>query len=107
MGLADSKSIGKIIIHPTGPDTVYVAALGHLRGPNSERGVCMTTDGGKMWTRVLFLDDATGVVDLAVDSRDPNTLYAAAGLPRRVRGASGASSVPPPMAAGAGGTGPS
>jgi len=78
MGLADSKSIGRIIIHPTGADTVYVAALGHLWGPNNERGIYKTTDGGKTWTRVLFVDDTTGFVDLAMDPRDPNTLYAAA-----------------------------
>src|SRR5664279_4308298 len=67
MGLADTKSIGRVIIHPTGPDTVYVAALGHLWGPNNERGVYKTTDGGKSWTRVLFVDDTTGFVDLAMD----------------------------------------
>src|SRR3989454_808516 len=78
MGLGDSRAIGRIVIHPTGPDTVYVAALGHLWGPNSERGVYKTTDGGKSWTRVLFVDDTTGFVDLEMDPSDPNTLYAAA-----------------------------
>src|SRR5438128_3295492 len=78
MGLADSRSIGRIVIHPTGPDTVYVAALGHLCGPNPERGVYKTTDGGKTWTRVLVVDDTTGLVDLEMDPSDPNTLYAAA-----------------------------
>jgi photosystem II stability/assembly factor-like uncharacterized protein len=78
MGLADSRSIGRIVIHPTGPDTVYVAALGHLWGANPERGVYKTTDGGKTWNRVLFVNDTTGFVDLEMDPSDPNTLYAAA-----------------------------
>ena len=78
MGLADSRAIGRIVIHPTGPDTVYVAALGHLWGTNNERGVYKTTDGGKSWIRVLFVDDTTGFVDLEMAPGDPNTLYAAA-----------------------------
>ena len=78
MGLADSRAIGRIVIHPTGPDTVYVAALGHLWGPNNERGVYKTTDGGKTWTRVLFVDDTTGFVDLEMEPGNPSTLYAAA-----------------------------
>jgi len=78
MGLADSRAIGRIVIHPKAPDTVYVAALGHLWGPNAERGVYKTTDGGKTWSRVLFVDDSTGIVDLAMDPTDPLTLYAAA-----------------------------
>jgi photosystem II stability/assembly factor-like uncharacterized protein len=78
MGLADSRAIGRIVIHPTGPDTVYVAALGHLWGTNNERGVYKTTDGGKTWTRVLFVDDTTGFVDLEMDPSNPSTLYAAA-----------------------------
>ena len=78
MGLADSRAIGRIVVHPTGPDTVYVAALGHLWGPNNERGVYKTTDGGKTWTRVLFVDDTTGFVDLEMEPGTPSTLYAAA-----------------------------
>ena len=78
MGLADSRAIGRIVIHPTGPDTVYVAALGHLWGANNERGVYKTTDGGKTWTRILFVDDTTGFVDLEMEPGNPNTLYAAA-----------------------------
>jgi photosystem II stability/assembly factor-like uncharacterized protein len=78
MGLANTRAIGRIVIHPTSPDTVYVAALGHLWGPNPERGVYKTTDGGKTWTRVLFVDDTTGFVNLEMDPRDPSTLYAAA-----------------------------
>src|SRR5438445_13310229 len=78
MGLAATRHIGRIVIHPRNPDVVYVAALGHLWGPNAERGVYKTTDGGKTWTRVLFVDDTTGVVDLEMDPSDPSTLYAAA-----------------------------
>src|SRR6266480_7645719 len=57
MGLKDSRSIGRVVIHPTNPDLVYVAALGHLWGTNPERGIYKTTDGGKIWSRVLFVDD--------------------------------------------------
>src|SRR6266849_5048104 len=78
MGLEATRHIGRIVIHPKNPDVVYVAALGHLWGPNPERGVYKTTDGGKTWTRVLFVDDTTGFVDLEMDPRDPSTLYAAA-----------------------------
>jgi len=78
MGLRDTRAIGRILIHPANPDIVYVAALGHLWGPNSERGVYRTSDGGKTWTRVLFVDDTTGVVDLAIDPTHPDVLYAAA-----------------------------
>ena len=78
MGLEDTRSIGRILVHPTNPDIVYVAALGHLWGPNPDRGVYRTSDGGKTWTRVLFVDDTTGVVDLAMDPGHPDVLYAAA-----------------------------
>jgi len=78
MGLADTKHIGRIVIHPTNPDIVYVAAAGHLFGPNRERGLFKTTDGGKTWTNTKFIDENTGFIDVAMDPRDPNTLYAAA-----------------------------
>ncbi len=77
MGLADTRSIAKIIINPTDPNTVYVAALGHLWGPNAERGVFKTTNGGTSWSKVLFVDDTTGAVDLAMDPSNPEVLYAA------------------------------
>ncbi len=83
MGLDDTQHIGRIVIHPTNPDIVYVAALGHVWGPNEERGVYKTTDGGKTWLHVKFLDVDTGVVDLAMDPGDPQTLYAAAYRVRR------------------------
>ena len=78
MGLEDSKHIGRIVIHPTNPDIVYVAALGHLWGPNKERGLFKTTDAGRTWTNTKFIDENTGFADVAIDSHDPNTLYAAA-----------------------------
>ncbi len=77
MGLADSRAIGRIAISSRDPNTVYVAALGHLWGTNSERGVYKTTDGGNTWTRSLFIDDTTGVVDLKMDPTNPDVLYAA------------------------------
>jgi photosystem II stability/assembly factor-like uncharacterized protein len=77
MGLADSHHIARIIIHPTDPETVYVAAMGHLFSRNQERGVFRTRNGGKTWEKVLYVDDGTGAIDLAIDRRSPNTLYAA------------------------------
>lgn len=78
MGLRDSHHIGRIAIHPTNPDVVYVAALGHLWGPNKERGLFRTTDGGKTWVNTKFIDENTGFVDVAIDPENPSTLYAAA-----------------------------
>ena len=84
MGLKDSHHIGRIVIHPTNPDIVYVAALGHLWGPNQERGLYKTIDGGKTWRNVLSVNADTGVVDVALDA-DGRTLFAAA-YERRRRG---------------------
>jgi photosystem II stability/assembly factor-like uncharacterized protein len=83
MGLEATRHIGRIVIHPRNPDVVYVAALGHLWGPNPERGVYKTTDGGKSWTPVLKINDDTGVSDIAMDPESPDTLYAAAYERRR------------------------
>jgi photosystem II stability/assembly factor-like uncharacterized protein len=83
MGLADSQHIGRIAIHPTNPDIVYVAALGHLWGPNKERGVHKTSDGGKTWAQSLYINEDTGAVDIAMDPQSPDTLYAAAYERRR------------------------
>ncbi len=83
VGLADSQHIGRIAIHPTNPNIVYVAALGHLWGANKERGVYKTTDGGKTWTQSLFINEDTGAVDIAMDPQSPDTLYAAAYERRR------------------------
>src|SRR5499427_6217601 len=83
MGLKDTHHIGRVVIHPTNPNIIYVAALGHLWGPNKERGVYKTTDGGATWTQSLYINDDTGVSDIAIDSQSPNTLYAAAYQRRR------------------------
>lgn len=83
MGLHDSHHIGRIVLHPTDTNTVYVAAMGHLWGPNEERGLYKTTDGGKSWNRILHVDENTGVVDIAMDPSDPNILYAATYQRRR------------------------
>ncbi|MEM8857725.1 MAG: glycosyl hydrolase [Chloroflexota bacterium] len=76
MGLSDTRHIGKIRIHPTNPDIVYVAALGHAFGPNSERGVFKSTDGGETWKNVLFKSDKAGAVDLSIDPNNPRIIYA-------------------------------
>jgi photosystem II stability/assembly factor-like uncharacterized protein len=76
MGLGDTKHIGDIVVHPTNPDLVYVGALGHVFGPNPERGVFRSKDGGTTWEKILFRNDSTGVVDLVMDPNDPNVLYA-------------------------------
>lgn len=76
VGLAEAQQIGRVRIHPKNPDIVYVAALGHVFGPNAERGVYKSANGGKSWRRVLFVSDSAGAVDLAMDPRDPQTLYA-------------------------------
>lgn len=83
MGLRDTHHIGRIVIHSLDPRKVYVAALGHLWGPNEERGVFMTTDGGQSWEKALFIDENTGVVDLAMDPVNPLIIYAAAYQRRR------------------------
>jgi photosystem II stability/assembly factor-like uncharacterized protein len=83
MGLRDTKHIGRVVIDSRDPNIVYVAALGHLWGPNKERGVFKTTDGGKTWSNVLFVNEDTGVIDLAIDPQSPMTLYAAAYQRRR------------------------
>ncbi|HXN22687.1 MAG TPA: hypothetical protein VOA41_08090 [Candidatus Dormibacteraeota bacterium] len=83
MGLEDTRHIGRVVIHPLNPNTVYVAALGHLWGPNHERGVFKTNDGGKTWTQSLFVNEDTGVSDIAMDPESPETLYAAAYERRR------------------------
>ena len=76
-GLADTRHIGRIIAHPVNPNIAYVAAVGHLWGSNSERGVFKTTDGGQSWTKVLYVDEHTGATDLAIDPENPETLFAA------------------------------
>ena len=77
MGLGDTRSIGRIVVDPTNANVVYVAAQGHLWGPNAERGVFKTTDGGRTWKKVLFVDENTGANDLVIDPVNPQVLYAA------------------------------
>ena len=76
-GLADSHHIARIVIHPSNPDAVFVAAMGHLFSRNEERGVFRTRDGGKTWQKVLYVDDGTGAIDLVMNRQSPNTLFAA------------------------------
>jgi photosystem II stability/assembly factor-like uncharacterized protein len=77
MGLADTRHISRIVIHPSDPNTVYIAAAGHLWGSNAERGVFKTSDGGKTWKKVLYKDEHTGAIDLVMDPKNPEVLYAA------------------------------
>src|SRR5438105_2162459 len=84
VGLRDSRSIGKVIVNPRDPNIVFVAALGHVYGPSTERGVFRTTDGGKTWQRVLYKDENTGAVDIAFDPNNPNILFAALWQARRL-----------------------
>ena len=77
LGLADTRQISRVRVHPTNPDIVYVGAQGHVFGPSAERGVFKTTDGGKSWRKILYRNDSTGITDLVMDPRDPETLYAA------------------------------
>jgi photosystem II stability/assembly factor-like uncharacterized protein len=77
VGLKDSRQIGGLIVHPQNPDIAIVAALGHAFGPNNERGIYRTADGGKTWTKVLGKDDKTGGIDVVFDPHNPNIVYAA------------------------------
>jgi photosystem II stability/assembly factor-like uncharacterized protein len=76
IGLRDSKQIARIVIHPKNPDLVYVAVLGHAYGPNDERGVFRSTDGGANWQKVLYKSPDIGAADIAIDPDNPATLYA-------------------------------
>jgi photosystem II stability/assembly factor-like uncharacterized protein len=76
VGLRDSEHISRIVINPLDPDIVYVGAFGHAFGRNEERGVFMTTDGGKTWLKTLYVDSEHGVSDLEIDPGNPNILYA-------------------------------
>jgi photosystem II stability/assembly factor-like uncharacterized protein len=82
-GLGDTQQIGKILVDPRDPNVVLVAALGHPYGPNAERGVFRSTDGGKSWTRTLFKDVDTGAIDLAFQPGNPDVVYAALWQTRR------------------------
>jgi photosystem II stability/assembly factor-like uncharacterized protein len=77
MGLGATHIISWIVVDPHNPDVVYAAAFGHLWGPNAERGVYKTTDGGQTWKKVLFVNDSTGAITLAMDPSNPQVVYAA------------------------------
>ncbi|WP_350289358.1 glycosyl hydrolase [uncultured Croceitalea sp.] len=77
MGLKETQHISRIIIHPTNPDIVYVAAQGQLYGPNKERGIYKSTDGGKTWKNTLFVNELTGAAELSMDANYPEIMYAA------------------------------
>ena len=83
VGLGETQTIARVIVHPTDANTVWVAANGHLFGPNPERGVFKTTDGGRTWSHVLRVDDDTGATDLIIHPQDPNRLMAATYQRRR------------------------
>jgi len=83
VGLRDTRQIGALIIDPNNPDIVLVAALGHAFGPNTERGVFRTADGGKSWTKVLYKDENTGAIDVSFDPHNPRIVYAALWQARR------------------------
>ena len=76
LGLKDGRHIIRIIVHPRNPDIVWAAVMGHLFGPNDERGVYKTTDGGKTWKRTLFVNNQTGASDLVMDPANPSVFYA-------------------------------
>ncbi len=77
VGLEGTRHIGKVEVHPNNPEVVYVAALGNLWAPSAERGVFKSTDGGRTWSKVLYVDEHTGVVDMVMDPSNPDILYAA------------------------------
>ena len=81
--LEDSRQIGRILVDPRDPNKVFVAALGHAYGPNQERGVFRSKDGGKSWQKILFHDENTGAIDLAFEPGNPKTIYAALWQTRR------------------------
>ncbi|MFL6196470.1 MAG: hypothetical protein ACJ75H_19975 [Thermoanaerobaculia bacterium] len=83
IGLRDSQQIGRVLVHPKDPEVVYVAALGHPYGPNAERGVFRSRDGGRTWKKVLGKDDDTGAIDLAFEPGRPEVIYASLWQTRR------------------------
>ncbi|HEX2519335.1 MAG TPA: hypothetical protein VHK04_07330, partial [Castellaniella sp.] len=77
LGLEDTRHIARLRVHPTNPDLVYVAALGHAYGPSNQRGIFRSADGGKNWDHMLFRSDKAGAIDLSMDPHNPRLLYAA------------------------------
>lgn len=84
-GLTETHTIGRVVVHPTNPEIVWVAAGGHAYRDNPERGVFKTTDGGRTWEKVLYVDERTGAIDLVIHPADPTTLYAATWQRRRAK----------------------
>ena len=76
LGLPETQHIGKILLHPSNPDVAWIAALGHLYSTNKERGVFKTTDGGKSWKQTLLVDESTGAVEMDINPKNPNEIYA-------------------------------
>ena len=76
VGLGDTRHIARVRVHPKNPDTVFVAALGHIFGPHEQRGVFRSTDGGKTWQKIFYRNDKAGAIDLIIDPSNPNVLYA-------------------------------
>src|SRR5580700_212301 len=76
MGLDETGRIGRVIVHPTNPDIVFACALGRMTGPQQERGVYRTTDGGAHWERVLFVDENTGCSGISMDAKNPRVIFA-------------------------------
>ena len=87
MGLRDTRHIGRVRVHPRDPDLVYVAALGHAWGPNRERGVFRSRNGGTTWEHVLFKSERAGAIDLSIDQQNPRVLLARCGRRSARRGA--------------------
>jgi photosystem II stability/assembly factor-like uncharacterized protein len=83
VGLKETQSIARVVVHPADPDIVYVAAVGHLFGPNRERGLYKTSDGGNTWVNTKFIDEDTGFTDVVMDPSNPNVLFAASYQRRR------------------------
>jgi len=83
LGLMETQTIARIVIDPKNPETVYLASPGHLFGPGPDRGVYKTTDGGKTWNKVKFIDEETGFTDIVLDPTNSNTIYAASYQRRR------------------------
>src|SRR5206468_2011383 len=83
IGLRETQTIARIVIDKTNPEVVYVASPGHLFGANTERGIFKTTDGGKTWNKIKYIDENTGFTDIAIDPTNSNTLYAASYQRRR------------------------
>lgn len=83
MGLRETQSIARVVVHPRDPNTVWVAAVGRLFGPNAERGVFKSSDGGQTWRKTLFVDDNTGATDIVIHPTNPSVLFAATYTRRR------------------------